>query len=47
MLGTVSLLLTPPRAGKTSILQVLFNQLPPKQTFYLETTMRVVKHSVE
>lgn len=35
------------RAGKTSILEVLFNQLPPKQTFYLETTMRIVKHQVE
>ena len=35
------------RAGKTSIQQVLFNDLPPKQTFYLETTMRIVKHAFE
>ncbi|KAF8896474.1 Gtr1/RagA G protein Gtr2 [Infundibulicybe gibba] len=32
------------RAGKTSIQQVLFNNLPPKQTFYLETTMRILRH---
>ncbi|KAG6897155.1 hypothetical protein C0992_003742 [Termitomyces sp. T32_za158] len=41
---TKILLLGLRRAGKTSIQQVLFNQLPPKQTFYLETTMRIVKH---
>jgi len=35
------------RAGKTSIQQVLFNNLSPKQTFYLETTMRIVKHTFE
>lgn len=35
------------RAGKTSIQQVLFNDLSPKQTFYLETTMRIVKHTFE
>lgn len=35
------------RAGKTSIQQVLFNNLPPKQTFYLETTLRIVKHHIE
>ncbi|KAJ2918481.1 hypothetical protein MD484_g1971, partial [Candolleomyces efflorescens] len=44
---TKVLLLGLRRAGKTSILQVLFNQLPPKQTFYLETTMRVVKHTID
>lgn len=35
------------RAGKTSILNVLFNKLVPKQTFYLETTMRITKHTIE
>lgn len=35
------------RAGKTSILNVLFNRLPPKQTFYLETTIRITKHIFE
>lgn len=35
------------RAGKTSIQQVLFNNLPPNQTFYLETTLRIVKHHIE
>ncbi|KAG5716905.1 Ras-related GTP-binding protein D [Termitomyces sp. T112] len=44
---TKILLLGLRRAGKTSIQQVLFNQLPPKQTFYLETTMRVVKHTYD
>ncbi|KAG6910836.1 hypothetical protein DXG01_007151 [Tephrocybe rancida] len=41
---TKVLLLGLRRAGKSSILQVLFNQLAPKQSFYLETTMRIVKH---
>ncbi|TFK75162.1 Gtr1/RagA G protein Gtr2 [Pluteus cervinus] len=41
---TKILLLGLRRAGKTSIQQVLFNKLPPKQTFFLETTMRIVKH---
>ncbi|CAA7266983.1 unnamed protein product [Cyclocybe aegerita] len=44
---TKILLLGLRRAGKTSIQQVLFNNLPPKQTFYLETTMRIVKHHVD
>ena len=35
------------RSGKTSIQQVIFNNLPPKQTFYLESTMRIVRHNVE
>ncbi|KDR78844.1 hypothetical protein GALMADRAFT_244470 [Galerina marginata CBS 339.88] len=44
---TKILLLGLRRAGKTSIQQVLFNNLPPNQTFYLETTMRIVKHSID
>ncbi|KAG0695393.1 Gtr1/RagA G protein conserved region-domain-containing protein [Suillus ampliporus] len=35
------------RSGKTSILQVLFDDLPVKQTFYLEPTMRVAKHFID
>ncbi|KAG6813967.1 hypothetical protein H0H92_005222 [Tricholoma furcatifolium] len=35
------------RAGKTSIQQVLFNHLAPKQTFYLESTSRIVKHAID
>ncbi|KAG2138352.1 Gtr1 raga G protein Gtr2 [Suillus clintonianus] len=35
------------RSGKTSILQVLFDDLPVKQTFYLEPTMRVAKHYID
>lgn len=35
------------RAGKTSIQQVLFKNLSPKETFYLETTMRIVRHRIE
>ncbi|KAF9243456.1 Gtr1/RagA G protein conserved region-domain-containing protein [Melanogaster broomeanus] len=35
------------RSGKSSILQVLFKNLPPKQTFYLEPTMRVTKHAFD
>nr|GAT44340.1 predicted protein [Mycena chlorophos] len=38
------LLLGQRRAGKSSVKEVLFNALPPKQTFYLETTMRVDRH---
>ncbi|KAG6900597.1 hypothetical protein C0993_007820 [Termitomyces sp. T159_Od127] len=44
---TKILLLGLRRAGKTSIQQVLFNQVPPKQTFYLETTMRITKHQYD
>ncbi|KAH9481309.1 GTP-binding protein gtr2 [Psilocybe cubensis] len=44
---TKILLLGLRRAGKTSIQQVLFNNLPPNQTFYLETTMRIVKHQID
>jgi Ras-related GTP-binding protein C/D len=38
--------LNPPscRSGKTSIQQVLFNDVPPKQTFYLEPTLKAAKH---
>ncbi|KZP23758.1 Gtr1/RagA G protein Gtr2 [Athelia psychrophila] len=44
---TKILLLGLRRAGKTSILNVLFNKLVPKQTFYLETTMRITKHTID
>ncbi|KAJ8474107.1 hypothetical protein ONZ45_g16062 [Pleurotus djamor] len=44
---TKILLLGLRRSGKTSIQQVLFNNLSPKQTFYLEPTMRVVKHAYD
>ncbi|KAJ7227401.1 Gtr1/RagA G protein Gtr2 [Mycena pura] len=44
---TKILLLGQRRSGKTSIKEVLFNDLPPKQTFYLETTMRVDKHAYD
>ncbi|KAF7328007.1 Ras-related GTP-binding protein D [Mycena kentingensis (nom. inval.)] len=44
---TKILLLGQRRAGKTSIKEVLFNALPPKQTFYLETTMRVDRHAYD
>ncbi|KAF8813346.1 hypothetical protein BYT27DRAFT_7180828 [Phlegmacium glaucopus] len=44
---TKILLLGLRRAGKTSIQQVLFNSLPPKQSFYLETTLRIVKHPID
>lgn len=40
-------MIVPFRAGKTSIQQVLFKNLPPKETFYLETTMRIIKHQIE
>lgn len=43
----LSPVLTYHRSGKTSILQVLFDDLPVKQTFYLEPTMRVAKHFIE
>ncbi|TFK27789.1 Gtr1/RagA G protein Gtr2 [Coprinopsis marcescibilis] len=44
---TKILLLGLRRAGKSSILEVLFNDLPPKQTFYLETTMRITPRQVD
>ncbi|KII85120.1 hypothetical protein PLICRDRAFT_94696 [Plicaturopsis crispa FD-325 SS-3] len=44
---TKILLLGLRRSGKTSIKQVLFNDLAPKQTFYLEPTMRIEKHTLD
>ncbi|EAU85369.2 Gtr1/RagA G protein Gtr2 [Coprinopsis cinerea okayama7 len=44
---TKILLLGLRRAGKTSILEVLFKDLPAKQSFYLETTMRIMTHKVD
>ncbi|KAI0707184.1 Gtr1/RagA G protein conserved region-domain-containing protein [Earliella scabrosa] len=41
---TKVLLLGMRRSGKTSIQQVLFNNLAPKETLYLETTTQVTKH---
>ena len=35
------------RSGKTSIRQVLFDELPPKQSFFIEPTMQVTKHKYE
>ncbi|KAG7089432.1 hypothetical protein E1B28_011118 [Marasmius oreades] len=35
------------RSGKSSIHQVLFNNLPPKECFFLDATMRVVKHTYD
>lgn len=35
------------RSGKTSIQEVLFNNLPAKQTFYLERTTRITKYPYE
>ncbi|OBZ72101.1 GTP-binding protein gtr2 [Grifola frondosa] len=35
------------RSGKTSIQQVLFNNMSPKQTFYLEKSTRVTKHTFD
>ncbi|KIM84234.1 hypothetical protein PILCRDRAFT_818570 [Piloderma croceum F 1598] len=47
VIRTKILLLGLRRAGKTSILNVLFNKLPPKQTFFLETTIRITKHTFD
>ena len=44
---TKVLLLGMRRSGKTSIQQVLFNNLAPKETLYLETTTQVTKHHFE
>lgn len=35
------------RAGKTSIQEVVFNSVPPKDTFYLETTTSIRKMDIE
>ncbi|KIY69114.1 Gtr1/RagA G protein Gtr2 [Cylindrobasidium torrendii FP15055 ss-10] len=40
---TKILLLGLRRSGKSSIVQTLFHNLPPKQTFYLEPTLRIEK----
>ncbi|ESK94019.1 gtr1 g protein gtr2 [Moniliophthora roreri MCA 2997] len=47
MARTKILLLGLRRSGKTSIQQVLFNDLPPKECFYLDATMRIVKHTYD
>ncbi|KAM6504488.1 Gtr1/RagA G protein Gtr2 [Amanita muscaria] len=44
---TKILLLGLRRSGKTSIQQVIFNNLSPKQTFYLESTMKIVRHTID
>ncbi|KAI0067275.1 Gtr1/RagA G protein Gtr2 [Artomyces pyxidatus] len=44
---TKILLLGQRRSGKTSIQQVLFNDVSPKQTFYLEPTTRIVKDTYD
>ncbi|KAI0783950.1 Gtr1/RagA G protein conserved region-domain-containing protein [Irpex lacteus] len=41
------LLLGMRKSGKTSIQEVLFNKLPPKQSFYLEMTTRITKHAFD
>ncbi|KAF5337923.1 hypothetical protein D9758_013111 [Tetrapyrgos nigripes] len=47
LVRTKILLLGLRRSGKTSIQQVLFNNLPPKECFYLDATMRIVKHTYD
>ncbi|KAL0060186.1 GTP-binding protein gtr2 [Marasmius tenuissimus] len=44
---TKVLLLGLRRSGKSSIQQVLFNNLPPKECFYLDATMRIVKSTYD
>ncbi|KAJ4477411.1 Gtr1/RagA G protein conserved region-domain-containing protein [Lentinula aciculospora] len=44
---TKILLLGLRRSGKTSIQKVLFNAMTPKETFYLDATMRIVKHTYD
>ncbi|OCB84662.1 hypothetical protein A7U60_g8182 [Sanghuangporus baumii] len=36
-----------PRSGKTSVYQVLFENLKPKQAFFVEMTTRLTKHKVD
>ncbi|PSS36779.1 hypothetical protein PHLCEN_2v1410 [Hermanssonia centrifuga] len=43
----MGMLSVPRRVGKSSIQEVLFSNLPPKQTFYLEMTTRVTKHTFD
>ncbi|GJE96258.1 Gtr1/RagA G protein Gtr2 [Phanerochaete sordida] len=47
VLRTKILLMGMRRSGKTSIQEVLFHALPPKQTFYLEMTTRVSRHTYD
>ncbi|KAF9267913.1 hypothetical protein L218DRAFT_854637 [Marasmius fiardii PR-910] len=47
LVRTRILLLGLRRYGKSSIHQVLFNNLPPKECFYLDATMRIVKHTYD
>ncbi|KAJ3518538.1 hypothetical protein NM688_g9424 [Phlebia brevispora] len=47
VIRTKVLLLGLRRVGKTSIQEVIFKDLPPKQTFYLETTTRVTQLPVD
>ncbi|KAI0671401.1 Gtr1/RagA G protein conserved region-domain-containing protein [Trametes maxima] len=44
VIRTKILLLGMRRSGKTSIRQVLFNDLSPRETLYLETTTHLTKH---
>ncbi|KAL1940261.1 hypothetical protein VTO73DRAFT_9213 [Trametes versicolor] len=44
---TKILLLGMRRSGKTSIRQVLFNDLSPRETLYLETTTHLTKHTFD
>ncbi|OSC98287.1 hypothetical protein PYCCODRAFT_1471200 [Trametes coccinea BRFM310] len=44
VIRTKILLLGMRRSGKTSIRQVLFNNLSPRETLYLETTTQLIKH---
>ncbi|KAF5376174.1 hypothetical protein D9757_009336 [Collybiopsis confluens] len=44
---TKILLLGLRRSGKTSIQKVIFNGMVPKETFFLDATMRIVKHTYD
>ncbi|KAH9856655.1 Gtr1/RagA G protein conserved region-domain-containing protein [Lenzites betulinus] len=47
VIRTKILLLGMRRSGKTSIRQVLFNDLSPRETLYLETTTHLTKHTFD
>ncbi|KAI0649461.1 Gtr1/RagA G protein conserved region-domain-containing protein [Trametes meyenii] len=47
VIRTKILLLGMRRSGKTSIRQVLFNNLSPRETLYLETTTHLTKHTFD
>ncbi|KAI0822538.1 Gtr1/RagA G protein conserved region-domain-containing protein [Trametes gibbosa] len=47
VIRTKILLLGMRRSGKTSIRQVLFNDLSPRETLYLETTTHLTKHNFD